>query len=264
MTIRQHPAVDAAVLCVALNPAIDLTIEVTNLRPGEVNRAQRAQQDAGGKGINVASCLADYGAGVAVMMEAVRILKAVGARPNRTIRVALWTGEEQGLIGSQAYVAKHFAAYPEPTDPAQKALPAAFRTNKGKLVKTGDYEKITAYFNLDNGSGKIRGIYAQENLAIAPIFEEWLKPWNDVGATIVTQRNTGSTDHVSFDRVGIPGFQFVQDQLDYFSHVHHTHLDVQDHAVADDLKQASAIVASFVYNAAQRPGKLPRKMMVED
>ena len=100
--------------------------------------------------------------------------------------------------------------------------------------------------------------------AVAPIFEEWLKPWHDVGATIVTQRNTGSTDHVSFDAVGIPGFQFVQDQLDYFSHVHHTHLDVQDHAVADDLKQASAIVASFVYNTAQRPGKLPRKMMVED
>ena len=206
----------------------------------------------------------DNGAGVAVMMEAVRILKAVGARPNRTIRVALWTGEEQGLIGSQAYVAKHFASYPEPTDPAQKALPAAFRTNKGKLDKTANYEKISAYFNLDNGSGKIRGIYAQENLAVAPIFQEWLKPWNDVGATIVTQRNTGSTDHISFDRVGIPGFQFVQDQLDYFSHVHHTHLDVQDHAVADDLKQASAIVASFVYNTAQRPAKLPRKMMVED
>ncbi|RZA16350.1 MAG: M20/M25/M40 family metallo-hydrolase, partial [Lysobacteraceae bacterium] len=206
----------------------------------------------------------DNGAGVAVMMEAVRILKAVGAHPNRTIRVALWTGEEQGLIGSQAYVAKHFAAYPEPTDPEQKVIPAAFRTNKGKLVKTGDYDKITAYFNLDNGSGKIRGIYAQENLAVAPIFEEWLKPWNDVGATIVTQRNTGSTDHVSFDRVGIPGFQFVQDQLDYFSHVHHTHLDVQDHAVAEDLKQASAIVASFVYNAAQRPQKLPRKMLVEN
>lgn len=206
----------------------------------------------------------DNGAGVAVMMEAMRILKAVGAKPNRTIRVALWTGEEQGLIGSQAYVAKHFAHYPEPTDPEQKALPAAFRSNKGKLVRTPEYGRISAYFNLDNGSGKIRGIYAQENLAAGPIFEEWLKPWHDVGATTVTQRNTGSTDHISFDRVGIPGFQFVQDQLDYFSHVHHTHLDVQDHAVADDLKQASAMVASFVYNTAQRPGKLPRKMMVED
>ena len=205
----------------------------------------------------------DNGAGVAVMMEAMRILKAVGAKPNRTIRVALWTGEEQGLIGSQAYVAKHFASYPEPTDPAQKALPAAFRAEKGALQRTSDYGKISAYFNLDNGSGKIRGIYAQENLAIAPIFEDWLKPWNDVGATIVTQRNTGSTDHISFDSVGIPGFQFVQDQLDYFSHVHHTHLDVQDHASADDLKQASAIVASFVYNTAMRSDKLPRKPMAD-
>ncbi|MFT4179238.1 MAG: M20/M25/M40 family metallo-hydrolase [Thermomonas sp.] len=206
----------------------------------------------------------DNGAGVAVMMEAVRILKAIGAKPNRTIRVALWTGEEQGLVGSQDYVAKHFARYPEPTDPEQKALPAAFRTSKGKLIRTSEYERISAYFNLDNGSGKIRGIYAQENLSAAPIFEEWLKPWHDVGATIVTQRNTGSTDHISFDRVGIPGFQFVQDQLDYFSHVHHTHLDVQDHAVEADLKQAAAIVASFVYNTAQRPQKLPRKMLVEN
>ena len=205
----------------------------------------------------------DNGAGVAVMMEAMRILKAVGAKPNRTIRVALWTGEEQGLIGSQAYVAKHFARYPEPTDPAQKALPASFRTDKGTLQRTGDYGKISAYFNLDNGSGKIRGIYAQENLAAAPIFEEWLKPWHDVGATIVTQRNTGSTDHMSFDAVGIPGFQFVQDQLDYFTHVHHTHLDVQDHASADDLKQSSAIVAAFVYNAAMRADKLPRKQMAD-
>ena len=205
----------------------------------------------------------DNGAGVAVMMEAMRILKAVGAKPNRTIRVALWTGEEQGLIGSQAYVGKHFGKFEEPKDPAEKALPAFFRQSKGKLIRTADHGRISAYFNLDNGSGKIRGVYAQENLAVAPIFEEWLKPWNDVGATIVTQRNTGSTDHVSFDAVGIPGFQFVQDQLDYFSHVHHTHLDVQDHAVANDLKQASAIVASFVYNTAMRPAKLPRKPFVE-
>ena len=205
----------------------------------------------------------DNGAGVAVMMEAVRILKAVGAKPNRTIRVALWTGEEQGLLGSQAYVAKHFARYPEPTDPAQKALPAAFRTEKGALQRTSDYGKISAYYNLDNGSGKIRGIYAQENLAAAPIFEEWMKPWHDVGATIVTQRNTGSTDHISFDAVGIPGFQFVQDQLDYFTHVHHTHLDVQDHASADDMKQSAAIVASFVYNTAMRPTMLPRKPMAD-
>lgn len=206
----------------------------------------------------------DNGAGVAVMMEAVRILKATGAKPNRTIRVALWTGEEQGLLGSQAYVAQHFGKFEEPKDPEQKAIPAFFRQHKGKLIRMPDYGKVTAYFNLDNGSGKIRGVYAQENLAIAPIFTEWLKPWNDVGATIVTQRNTGSTDHVSFDAIGIPGFQFVQDQLDYFSHVHHSDLDVQDHAVPDDLKQASAIVASFVYNAAMRPQLLPRKPFVEE
>ncbi|WP_240126403.1 M20/M25/M40 family metallo-hydrolase [Thermomonas alba] len=205
----------------------------------------------------------DNAAGVAVMMEAMRILKAVGARPDRTIRVALWTGEEQGLLGSQAYVARHFAKFEEPSDPAQKALPAFMRSQRGKLVRMPEYAKISAYFNLDNGSGRIRGIYAQENLAAAPIFAEWLKPWHDVGATIVTQRNTGSTDHVSFDAVGIPGFQFVQDQLDYFSHVHHTDLDVQDHAVADDLKQASAIVAAFVYNAATRPQPLPRKPLQE-
>jgi hypothetical protein len=203
----------------------------------------------------------DNGAGVAVMMEAMRILKAVGARPDRTIRVALWTGEEQGLLGSQAYVARHFARFEEPDDPQQRALPPFMRQQRGKLIKLPEYDKISVYFNLDNGSGRIRGIYAQENLAAAPIFAEWLKPWHDVGATIVTQRNTGSTDHVSFDAVGIPGFQFVQDQLDYFSHVHHTELDVQDHAVADDLKQAAAIVAAFAYHAAMRPQPIPRKPM---
>ena len=205
----------------------------------------------------------DNGAGVAVVMEAMRILKAVGAKPDRTIRVALWTGEEQGLLGSAAYVAEHFAHYPEPTDPEQKAIPAFLRQDKGKLVRADGYDKLAAYFNLDNGSGRIRGIYAQENMAVAPIFEEWLKPWHDVGATIVTQQNTGSTDHISFDRVGLPGFQFVQDGLDYFSNVHHTDLDTYDHASAQDLKQASAIMAAFAYNAAMRPAKLPRKPLAD-
>lgn len=201
----------------------------------------------------------DNGAGVAVMMEAMRILKAIGARPNRTIRIALWTGEEQGLIGSQDYVARHVARFPEPSDPEQRAVPAFFRQNKGKPIPGPEYERISAYYNLDNGSGKIRGIYAQENLAAAPVFEEWLRPWHDVGATIVTQRNTGSTDHVSFDAVGVPGFQFVQDPLDYFTHTHHSDLDTLDHAVEDDLKQAAAIVASFAYNTAMRPQRMPRK-----
>ena len=203
----------------------------------------------------------DNGAGVAVMMEAMRILKAVGARPNRTIRVALWTGEEQGLIGSQSYVSRHFAGYAEPTDPAQKALPASLRENRGPLQRKGGYDRLSVYFNLDNGSGKIRGVYAQENMAAAPIFEAWLRPFNDVGASIVTQRNTGSTDHISFDSVGLPGFQFVQDQLDYFTNVHHTHLDVLDHAAPEDLKQAAAVIASFAYHAAMREAKLPRKVL---
>ena len=206
----------------------------------------------------------DNGAGVAVMMEAMRILKAVGARPNRTIRIALWTGEEQGLIGSQSYVSRHFAGYAEPTDPAQKALPASLRENRGPLQRKSGYDKLSVYFNLDNGSGRIRGVYAQENMAAAPIFEAWLKPFNDVGATLVTQRNTGSTDHISFDSVGLPGFQFVQDQLDYFTNVHHTHLDVLDHAAPEDLKQAAAVIASFAYHAAMREAKLPRKVLDEE
>jgi len=207
---------------------------------------------------------ADNAAGVAVMMEAMRILKAVGAKPKRTIRVALWSGEEQGLIGSQAYVAKHFAHYPEPTDAAQKALPASLRDPTGPLRKLRDYDKFSVYFNMDNGSGRFRGIYAQENMAAMPIFEAWLKPFNDVGATTVATRNTGSTDHISYDRVGLPGFQFIQDRLDYFSNVHHSHLDTWDHAEAEDLKQAAAIVASFVYNAAMRDERFPRKPLLED
>jgi len=206
----------------------------------------------------------DNGAGVAVMMEAMRILKAVGAKPKRTIRVALWSGEEQGLIGSRAYVAKHFASYPEPTDPAQKALPASLREPTGALQKKAEYERFAAYFNMDNGSGRFRGIYAQENTAAMPIFKAWLEPFHDVGATTVTSRNTGSTDHVSFDAVGLPGFQFIQDRLDYSTRVHHSNLDTYDHASADDLKQAAAIVASFVYHAAMREEKLPRKPFSQD
>jgi len=202
---------------------------------------------------------ADNAAGVAVMMEAMRILKATGAKPKRTIRVALWSGEEQGLIGSQAYVAKHFGRFPEPTDPAQKALPASLREPTGALQKTRDYSRFQVYFNMDNGSGRFRGIYAQENLAAMPIFEAWLAPFHDVGATTVATRNTGSTDHISFDRIGLPGFQFIQDRLDYFTNVHHSHLDTWDHAAPEDLKQAAAIVASFAYNAAMREQPFPRK-----
>ena len=205
---------------------------------------------------------ADNAAGVAVMMEAMRILKAVGAKPKRTIRVALWSGEEQGLVGSQDHVAKHFAHYPEPTDPEQKALPATMREPTGALQRLRDYDKFSVYFNMDNGSGRFRGIYAQENLAAVPIFAAWLAPFHDVGATTVATRNTGSTDHIAFDRVGLPGFQFIQDRLDYFTNVHHSNLDTWDHAEPEDLKQAAAIVASFVYNAAMREEKMPRKPLL--
>jgi carboxypeptidase Q len=181
----------------------------------------------------------DNAAGVAVMMEAVRILKASGLKPRRTIRIALW-GEEEGLHGSRNYVKNHFA------DPATMTLKP-------------DHEKLAAYFNLDNGAGKIRGIYAQGNEAVKPIFTAWLAPFADMGASTVTLRNTGSTDHIAFDAVGLPGFQFIQDGLDYFSRTHHSNQDTYDRLVADDLKQASVVVASFVYNAAMRDQKLPRK-----
>ena len=206
---------------------------------------------------------ADNGAGVVVMMEAMRILKAIGVKPRRTIRLALWGGEEQGLNGSAEYVSRHLAAYPEPTDPEQKALPRAYQRGTGPLQRRDGYGRFSAYFNLDNGNGRIRGIYAQENHAAVPIFKAWLEPFNDIGASIVTTRNTGSTDHISFDRVGLPGFQFVQDPADYSTHVHHTDLDTYDHAVPEDLKQAAAVIASFAYHAAMREQPLPRKPFVE-
>ncbi|WP_328797075.1 M28 family metallopeptidase [Luteimonas deserti] len=206
---------------------------------------------------------ADNGAGVVVMMEAMRILKAIDARPRRTIRIALWGGEEQGLHGSSGYVARHLADWPTPTDPEQAALPRAFQRGTGPLQRRPAFDRFSTYFNFDNGTGRIRGIYAQENHAAVPVFRAWLEPFADLGATIVTTRNTGSTDHIAFDRVGLPGFQFVQDPADYFTHVHHTHLDTFDHVVPDDLKQAAAIIASFAYHAAMRDERLPRKPFVE-
>jgi len=205
----------------------------------------------------------DNGAGVVVMMEAMRILKAIGVKPRRTIRLALWGGEEQGLHGSAGYVARYLADYPAPTDPEQKALPRAYQRGTGPLQRQRGYDRFSTYFNFDNGTGRIRGIYAQENHAAVPIFKAWLEPFADIGATIVTTRNTGSTDHISFDRVGLPGFQFVQDPADYFTHVHHTHLDTYDHVVPEDLKQAAAIIASFAYHAAMREERLPRKPFLE-
>jgi len=201
----------------------------------------------------------DNGAGVAVVMEAVRILKALGVKPRRTIRVALWTGEEQGLLGSVAYVKEHFATRPETTDPEQKKLPERMREETWPLKLKPEHAKLAAYFNMDNGTGKFRGIYAEENAAVVPIFKAWLEPLSDLGADRVTLRKTGGTDHVAMDRVGLPGFQFIQDPMDYFTLTHHTNLDTLDHARRKDLMQASVVMATFVYHAAMRDQPLPRK-----
>jgi len=182
----------------------------------------------------------DNAAGTAVMMEAVRILKAAGFKPKRTIRIALWSAEEQGLFGSRNYVLKYFG------DPKTMELKP-------------DQAKVSAYYNLDNGTGKIRGVYLQGNEAIAPIFKAWLSPFADLGATTLTPRNTGGTDHLAFDAVGIPGFQFIQDGIEYNTRTHHTNMDTYDRLIEDDLKQAATIVASFVYHTAQRAEMLPRK-----
>jgi carboxypeptidase Q len=203
----------------------------------------------------------DNAAGSATVMEALRILKALDVKPKRTIRVALWSGEEQGLLGSRAFVSQHFASRPESTDPEERELPAFMRRNSGPLTVKPDHEKFSVYFNLDNGTGKIRGIYTQQNAAAGPIFDAWLRPFHDLGATTVTNRNTGGTDHQAFDAVGLPGFQFIQDQADYSTRTHHTNMDVYDRLQRDDMMQASVIMASFAYHAAMRDGRFPRKPM---
>jgi len=201
----------------------------------------------------------DNGAGTIVMMQAMRILKALDIKPRRTIRIGLWTGEEQGLLGSQGYVEHHFGSRPHMEDPAFKDMPTLLRRESGPVTVKDEQKKVSAYFNIDNGTGKVRGVYMQENAAVAPIFEAWMKPFKDLGMTTLTMRNTGGTDHLSFDAVGIPGFQFIQDPMDYETRTHHSNMDVYDRLQPDDLKQISVIVASFVYEAAMRDQMLPRK-----
>ena len=191
----------------------------------------------------------DNGAGSAVMMEASRIIletiKETGIKPRRTIRLALWTGEEQGLLGSRGYVKDHYAnTSPEGTI---------------QSLKEAEQSKISGYFNLDNGTGKVRGIYLQGNPGVMPIFRAWLDPFKDLGATTITLQNTGGTDHQSFDAAGIPGFQFIQEPMAYSTRTHHSNMDNLDHLVADDLKQAATVIASFVLHTAMRDEKLPRK-----
>jgi carboxypeptidase Q len=182
----------------------------------------------------------DNGAGSAVMIEVMRVLKALNLRMERTVRIALWGGEEQGLLGSLEYVKAHFA------DPKTMALKP-------------EYAKLSGYFNLDNGSGRIRGVYLQEHDAMRPLFEQWLAPFHDLGVTTISIHNTGGTDHLSFARVGLPGFQFIQDQLAYGTVTHHTSADTYDEAIPADLMQASAVIATVVYEAANRPERLPRR-----
>ena len=201
----------------------------------------------------------DNGAGTVVAMEVMRILNTLQVKPRRTIRVALWTGEEQGEFGSFGYVKQHFGSVPLSTAPDQVKLPEWLRKPAGPLQLQPDWRKISGYFNVDNGSGKIRGIYLQENAAIAPVFAQWIEPLKDLGVTTLTMRNTGGTDHEAFNGVGIPGFQFIQDPLDYGSRSHHSNMDTYERLSPEDLAQAAVVEAIFVYNAAMRDLMLPRK-----
>jgi Zn-dependent M28 family amino/carboxypeptidase len=208
----------------------------------------------------------DNGAGVAVGMEAVRIIQALGLKPRRTIRIALWTGEEQGLLGSRAYVAQHFGKMQTPENATNGGGDGTQRNANGSapapvLVKMADYDKLAGYFNLDNGTGKIRGVYLQGNEAIAGLFRQWLAPFKDLGAETISLSNTGGTDHLSYDGIGLPGFQFIQDEIEYDTRTHHSNMDVFDRIQGDDMKQAATIMAAFVYNAAMLDEKLPRKAM---
>ena len=187
----------------------------------------------------------DNGAGSAAVMEAARIILASGLKPRRTIRVALWSGEEQGLYGSRNYVAKHFG-----------------EMKNGTLVKGPEYDKLSGYFNLDNGTGKIRGVYMQGNANIKPLFESWLTPFGDLDAKTLTLSNTGGTDHLPFDAIGLPGFQFIQDEVEYGTRTHHSNQDNFDRIQSDDMKQASTIIAAFVYQTAMMDAKLPKKTLI--
>jgi carboxypeptidase Q len=206
----------------------------------------------------------DDAAGCAVAMEALRILNALGVNPRRTIRVALWTGEEEGFYGSRGYVVRHFG------DTDQQSLASinwdAYEKNwrnplgnSKKIIAKPEYHKISGYFNYDNGTGKIRGIYIEENLQLKPIFEEWMKPLHELGVSTIATRGTGGTDHEPFEWIGIPGFQFIQDPIDYMPNLHHTNQDIYDHCVPEDLIQSAIVMAAFVYHTAMRDQMLPRK-----
>jgi Zn-dependent M28 family amino/carboxypeptidase len=204
---------------------------------------------------HAATGAADDGNGSAAMMEAMRILKATGVKLRRTVRIALWEAEEQGLVGSRLYVTAHYGSRQAPP-----GAPAGGRGGaQGPLVLKPEHAKFCAYFNIDNGTGALRGIYTQGNEAVAPIFREWIEPFRSLGMTTVTTRNTGGTDHQSFDAVGLPGFQFIQDEIEYDTVVHHTNMDTYERLQPRDNIQMATIVAGFAYLAANRDEMLPRK-----
>jgi Zn-dependent M28 family amino/carboxypeptidase len=202
---------------------------------------------------------ADNGAGSAIVLEAARILASIHVQPKRTIRVVLWSGEEQGLLGSAAYIAQHLAKRPPQSDPAVAALGTYFGVETFPVQPLPGYKELAAYFNVDNGSGRFRGIYAEGNFAVVPIFRDWLAPFESLGAAAVVAEPTGGTDHELMSRIGLPAFQFIQDPLDYGSRVHHTDLDTFDHLRSDDLRQAAVILATVLLDAANSEAALPGK-----
>lgn len=200
----------------------------------------------------------DDGAGSIIALEAMRILRALNVLPRRTIRVALWGGEEQGIFGSAGYVSNHFGTRTYSTKPEEQVVPEFLRHQTGPVTIKPEHDKLDAYFNTDNGGGKFLGIFTEGNSAVASIFQQWAEPISDLGFTTISLRNTGSTDHVTFDQVGLPGFQFIQDPRDYETVSAHTNLDTYEHLSEPDLKQAAVVMAIFVYNTAQRDAMLPR------
>jgi len=225
----------------------------TDPRAGYVMAGAHFDSWVGGDGAQ------DNAAGTAVVMEAARILSKLGVRPKRTIRFALWNGEEQAVLGSLAYVERHFATRAALTDPAHRRInPYYTWRQRWPITLKPGHRDLAAYFNLDNGSGKIRGVYAEGNVAAVPILREWLSPFASMGASTVALAPTGGTDHIFMQAVGLPGFQFIQDPLDYGSRIHHTDIDTYDHLKPDDLRQASVILASFLLSAANRAEPLPR------
>jgi Zn-dependent M28 family amino/carboxypeptidase len=218
--------------------SFNVTAELPSGRPNDEIVMVGAHLDSwtGGTGAT------DNAAGSAVALEAMRILKALDVKLPRTVRIGLWSGEEEGLLGSRAYVKEHFA-------------------DRETMALKPEHARLSGYFNLDNGTGKIRGVYLQGNDMMRPIFEAWLAPFKDLGVDAISIRNTGGTDHLSFDAVGLPGFQFIQDPVEYSTRTHHSNMDLYDRLQQPDLIQASAIMAAMVYDTAVRGERLPRKAL---